>query len=87
LKQRNPKSRLGAKKIDRQMKQMQQQLEDARVNEMDMDIGKFGGAPANHSWPIKLSFDQESLMRTSGRCSRLTQGISRLSQKPAQDKR
>ncbi len=82
LKQGNPKKSVGPqKKSISQMKQMQQQLEDAQSSmEMDIDMENLEALRQIIHGLIKLSFDQEALMKDFGQVQQTDPRYVQLSQ-------
>src|SRR5258708_2931792 len=82
LKQGNPKKSVGPqKKSISQMKQMQQQLEDAQSSmEMDIDMENLEALRQIIHGLIKLSFDQEALMKDFGQVQQTDPRYIQLSQ-------
>src|SRR5260221_4017416 len=82
LKQGNPKKSVGPqKKSISQMKQMQQQLEDAQSSmEMDIDMENLEALLQIIHGLIKLSFDQEALMKDFGQVQQTDPRYVQLSQ-------
>jgi len=82
LKQGNPKKSVGPqKKSISQMKQMQQQLEEAQSSmEMDIDMENLEALRQIIHGLIKLSFDQEALMKDFGQVQQTDPRYIQLSQ-------
>ena len=82
LKQGNPKKSVGPqKKSISQMRQMQQQLEDAQSSmEMDIDMENLEALRQIIHGLIKLSFDQEALMKDFGQVQQTDPRYIQLSQ-------
>ncbi len=82
LKQGNPKKSVGPqKKSISQMKQMQQQLEDAQSSmEMDIDMENLEALRQIIHGLIKLSFEQEALMKDFGQVQQTDPRYIQLSQ-------